>query len=64
MHERATDLGVGRRDMKTPIKTIGGELAPDEGHEKFAEMAPPFTSVNREGDYREAWKYFEGLKAQ
>jgi hypothetical protein len=35
-------------------------LAPDEGHEKFAEMVPPFTKVDREADYREAWKYFEG----
>jgi hypothetical protein len=40
------------------MKAIAGDLVPDEGHEKFAEMIPPFTKVDREADYREAWKWF------
>jgi hypothetical protein len=55
-------LRFDQRGIEVPMKTIGGELAPDEGHEKFAEMVPPFTQVNREADYREAWKYFEGMR--
>ena len=45
--------------MEVPMKTIGGELGPDESHPKFPEMVPPFTQVDREEDYRVAWKYFE-----
>ena len=44
------------------MKVIAGDLTPDEGHEKFAEMVPPFTKVDREGDYREAWRHFEGMR--
>jgi hypothetical protein len=31
----------------------------DESHPKFPEMVPPFTPVDREEDYRVAWKFFE-----
>jgi hypothetical protein len=48
-----------QRGMGVPVKTLGGELGVDEGHAKFAEMVPPFTPVDREEDYRVAWKWFE-----
>ena len=49
-----------QRGMEVPVKTTGGILAPDESHERFGEMIEPFTGVDREADYREAWGYFEG----
>jgi len=57
-------LRFDQRGMEVPMKTIAGDLAPDEGHAKFAEMVPPFTKVDREADYREAWAHFEGMKTE
>lgn len=51
-------LRFDARGMEVPMKTAGGELIVDESHPKLAEMVPPFTAVDREGDYREAWGYF------
>ncbi len=51
-------LRFDQRGMEVPMKTAGGELVVDESHPKLAEMVPPFTPVDREGDYREAWAYF------
>jgi hypothetical protein len=48
-----------QRGMEVPVKTSGGELGVDESHPKFAEMVPPFTPVDREQDYRVAWRFFE-----
>jgi hypothetical protein len=52
-------LRFDQRGMEVPMKTIGGELGEDKGHPKYAEMVPPFTSVDREEDYRVAWAFFE-----
>jgi hypothetical protein len=57
-------LRFDQRGIEVPMKTIGGELAPDTTHEKYAEMVAPFTSVDRERDYREAWAWFEGKKSE
>lgn len=51
-------LRFDQRGMEVPMKTIGGELVVDESNPKVAEMVPPFTPVDREGDYREAWGWF------
>jgi hypothetical protein len=48
-----------QRGTEVPMKTVGGELGPDENHPKFPEMVPPFTPVDREEGYRVAWKFFE-----
>jgi len=45
--------------MDVPVKTVQGIFGVDENHEKFPEMEPPFTPVDRETDYREAWSHFE-----
>ena len=42
-------------------KAFRGELVPNEDHLDFPDMVPPFTPVDREADYREAWAYFEKL---
>ena len=52
-------LRFDQRGMEVPMKTIGGELGVDENHPRFGEMVPPFTSVDREEDYRVAWAFFE-----
>lgn len=57
-------LRFDQRGMEVPMKTNGGELGPDESHPKFTEMVPPFTSVDREADYREAWAHFEKLNVK
>jgi hypothetical protein len=48
-----------QRGMEVPVKTVRGELMVNEDHEDFLEMVPPFTPVNREADYRQAWAFFE-----
>jgi hypothetical protein len=52
-------LRFDQRGMEVPMKTIGGELGVDVNHPKYAEMVRPFTSVDREEDYRVAWAFFE-----
>ena len=52
-----------QRGMEVPVKTVQGELIVNEDREKFPEMVPPFTPVDREGDYRQAWAHFEGRVA-
>jgi hypothetical protein len=48
-----------QRGTKVPVKTVRGELIVNEEHEDFPEMVPPFTPVDREEDYRQAWTFFE-----
>lgn len=48
-----------QRGMEVPVKCMKGELIVNEDHKKFSEMVPPFTLVDREVDYREAWVHFE-----
>lgn len=45
--------------IQVPVKTVRGELMPNEDHPDFPNMVPPFTPVNREADYRKAWPQFE-----
>ena len=52
-------LRFDQRGMEVPVKTVGGEFGVDVNHPKYAEMVPPFTSVDREEDYRVAWAFFE-----
>jgi hypothetical protein len=59
LYENDIRLRFDQRGMKVPVKTIGGELVVDENHSKFPEMVRPFTLVDREEDYRVAWKFFE-----
>jgi len=59
LQEHENDLLFDQRGMEVPVKTVGGEFGVDESHPKFAEMIPPFTPVDREEDYRVAWKFFE-----
>jgi hypothetical protein len=49
-----------QRGMEVPVKSVGGELGVDEDAPNLAAMVAPFTPVNREEDYREAWGYFAG----
>ncbi len=48
-----------QRGMVVPVKSVKGELVVNEADPKFEERVAPFTPVNREADYREAWGYFE-----
>ena len=59
MQKNELRLHFDQRGMEVPMKTIGGELGVDVNHPKYAEMVPPFTSVDREEDYRVAWAFFE-----
>ena len=56
----STKIRYGKGDNpEVPVKTVQGELVVKEEDEKFPEMVPPFTPVDREADYREAWAHFE-----
>ena len=52
-------LRFDQRGMIVPVKTVRGELVVKEEDDEFSEMEPPFTPVDREADYREAWSHFE-----
>jgi len=56
-HERR--LRFDQRGMQVPVRTIRGELGPNEHHPDFPNMVPPFTPVDHEDDYREARASFE-----
>lgn len=47
-----------QRGVHVPVRTRHGELVVDEEHPDFPDMVPPFTPVDREADYREAWAHF------
>jgi hypothetical protein len=59
LQENERRLRFDQRGMEVPVKTVGGEFGVDKDHPKYAEMVPPFTSVDREEDYRVAWAFFE-----
>lgn len=48
-----------QRGMEVPVRTVAGQLQPDDRKPELAEMVEPFTGVDREADYRQAWAYFE-----
>jgi hypothetical protein len=59
LQDNERKLLFDQRGMIVPIKTVKGELTIDKNHPKYGEMMPPFTSVDREEDYRVAWAFFE-----
>jgi hypothetical protein len=46
------------RGMEVPMKSVRGELVVDESKPELADMIAPFTPVDREADYEEAWGWF------
>lgn len=48
-----------QRGFAVPVKTVRGELVVKEDDPTFPDMIPPFTPVDREADYRQAWDHFE-----
>ena len=48
-----------QRGFVVPVKTVRGELVVNEDDPTFPDMVPPFTPVDREADYRQAWAHFE-----
>lgn len=48
-----------QRGFVVPVRTVRGELVDKEDDPSFPDMVPPFTSVDREADYRQAWSHFE-----
>jgi len=56
-HEKK--LKFDQRGFKVPIKSVHGELTVNKDHEDYSEMVHPFTPVDREEDYRQAWAFFE-----
>ena len=48
-----------QRGLQVPVRTSRGELLLKEDDPDFPDMVPPFTPVDREADYREAWAHFE-----
>jgi len=59
LQEHDRRLQFDQHGMIVPVKTVRGVLMVKEEDEKFPEMVPPFTPVDREADYREAWSHFE-----
>ena len=43
----------------SPVRAPGGEVVSHEDHPDFPDMVKPFTPVDREADYRQAWAHFE-----
>ncbi len=48
-----------QRGMRVTVRNSHTGFVPNENHPDYPTMIPPFTPVNREADYREAWAYFE-----
>ena len=48
-----------KHGLHVPTKTKRGQVVLDESHSDFPSMVPPFTPVDREADYRQAWAHFE-----
>lgn len=59
LQENEQRLLFDQRGYVVPVKTIRGELVVNEDDPSFPEMVPPFTPVDREADYRQAWAHFE-----
>lgn len=59
LQQNEARLRFDQRGYVVPVKTIKGELIINEADPTFPNMVPPFTPVDREADYRQAWAHFE-----